>query len=278
MSLCVTRAALEALLFEDAPLGDLTTEILGLERRKGVMFVSARGPMVVALVKEAACLLELAGARVDVHAADGATLAPHAQILSARASADALLRGWKPAQALLEIWSGVATGAAGIVAAAGGAVVACTRKHSPGAKNFAVAAVRAGGAIMHRHGLSETVLVLPEHLGLLTGEPLEGLERRLRSAAPEKKLAIEVKTVEEGEAAARAGFDVIQTEKLPPEAVAALAGRFAELVRPPVLAASGGITEANAGAFARAGAQVLVTSAPYFSPPRDVAVIISAEK
>jgi len=47
---------------------------------------------------------------------------------------------------------------------------------------------------MHRLGLSETVLVFPEHRGFLGDEPLAETVQRLRSAAPEKKLVIEVTT------------------------------------------------------------------------------------
>lgn len=42
------------------------------------------------------------------------------------------------------------------------------------------------------------------------------------------------------------------------------------------VAAAGGINSAIAGSFARAGANILVTSAPYFAPPRDVAVTLTA--
>ena len=192
MALCLPRAALEALLFEDAPYGDLTTEALDLNG-PGVMRFEARAEMVAALVEEAACLLELAGATVEIAAASGAVLAPGAQILAARGPAASLLRGWKVAQTLIEIWSGVATGAREIVEAAPGAVVACTRKNSSGAKAFAVAAVRAGGATIHRLGLSETILVFPEHRAFLEGETLAETAARLRRAAPEKMLAIEVK-------------------------------------------------------------------------------------
>jgi len=45
---------------------------------------------------------------------------------------------------------------------------------------------------VHRLGLSETVLVFPEHLAFLGDEPLPALVARLARAAPEKKLIIEV--------------------------------------------------------------------------------------
>ena len=172
----VSQAELERLLFEDAPFGDLTSETLALGQAAGAMRFAARGPMVAALVEEAARLIEIAGGEVALDCASGATLRPGDAILCARGSATALLRAWKTAQTLIEIWSGVATGARAIVEAARvaspEAVVACTRKTAPGTRAFALAAIKAGGAIAHRAGLSETILVFPEHRVFLDGEPL----------------------------------------------------------------------------------------------------------
>ncbi|MGK3933824.1 hypothetical protein ABI069_14675, partial [Enterococcus faecium] len=82
---------------------------------------------------------------------------------------------------------------------------------------------------MHRLGLSETILVFPEHRVFLGEEPLATTALRLRSAAPEKKLVIEVTSHEEGLAAADAGFDVIQTEKFSPVDLARLAAALTRL-------------------------------------------------
>ncbi|PMZ61508.1 ModD protein, partial [Pseudomonas sp. FW306-2-11AA] len=88
-------------------------------------------------------------------------------------------------------------------------------------------AVKAGGAVMHRLGLSETVLVFPEHRAFFNDQPLFQAVERLRRAAPEKKLVIEVKTADAALAAAVAGFDVIQAEKFSPAEIAALVKRVA---------------------------------------------------
>ena len=273
-----TRVELERLLRDDVPHGDLTSEALGIGDTPAIMTFRARNPMSVALVADAAEIIDIAGGDVVGHARSGEVLARNAPILTARGPADALLRGWKVAQTLIEIWSGVATSARAIVDAARSVspeiAVACTRKNVPGTKSFAVAAVKAGGGVMHRLGLSETILVFPEHLGLAGGAPLATLVRRLRRNAPEKKLVIEVKSVEEGVAAAAAGFDVIQAEKFSPPGIAALVARLPSAVRP-VVAAAGGINAANAADYARAGADVLVTSAPYAAPPQDVEVEIA---
>lgn len=275
-----TRDMLQRLLAEDAPYGDLTTEALGVGAYAGEMSFTARDPMVLALAEDAGALIELAGGAVLLHAQTGAALAPRDPILTARGQASSLLRAWKTAQTLIEIWSGVASAAREIVAAARSVaphvVVACTRKTSPGTRLFATAAVKAGGAVAHRLGLSETVLVFPEHLAFLSGTPLVDLAARLARVAPEKKLVIEATHAAAALAAAEAGFDVIQAEKFTPEEIAALAQELTRLPRRPILAAAGGVNATNAAAYAAAGADVLVTSAPYLAKPRDVQVRIRA--
>ena len=81
--------------------------------------------------------------------------------------------------------------------------------------------------------------------------------------------------MEDALAAAEAGFDVIQTEKFPPERVAEVARLLPQRAPRPVIAAAGGVNAGNARAYVEAGADVLVTSAPYLAPPCDVAVTIS---
>lgn len=280
MHVTATRSELERLLAEDVPYGDLTTEVLGICAQAGSMRFAARYPMVLAEAESAAGLLSMAGCTVALEARSGDALEPGGPILMVHGSAAALHRGWKVAQTLIETWSGVATAARSIVEAARARApqigVACTRKTTPGTKSFAVRAVRAGGATIHRLGLSESVLVFPEHRLFLSGVALAEIVQKLRACAPEKKLVIEVTSLEEARAAAAAGFDAIQTEKFAPADVARLSAeiRNGGSVRsePPLILAAGGITADNAADYAQAGADVLVTSAPYLARPRDVQV------
>lgn len=282
MATVASCAELERLLEDDVPYGDLTTEALGIGAVDGVMRLSARAPMVLALAEDAAKIIELSGCCVDLCAASGSVLQQGAPILEACGPAAALLKSWKVAQTLIEIWSGVASETRAIVDAARAVApnipVACTRKNVPGTKRFAVAAVKAGGAVMHRLGLSETVLVFPEHRAFLGQQPLFQTVERLRRAAPEKKLVIEVNTADAALAAAVAGFDVIQAEEFSPAEVAALVKRVAVMAytrERPIIAAAGGVNAANAAAYAEAGADILVTSSPYLAKPKDVQVRIA---
>jgi len=275
-------AELERLLADDLPYGDLTTEALGIGAARGVMRFVARDPMVLALAEDAAAIVELAGCRVELLARTGDRLVPGSPILTAHGEAAALLKSWKVAQTLIEIWSGVASSARAIVDAARAVspdiAVACTRKTIPGTKPFAVAAVKAGGAVMHRLGLSETVLVFPEHRVFLEKIPLTDIVERLRRGAPEKRIVAEVTNFEAAIELAVAGFDVIQAEKFAPAEIAALVARMkamSSVWNRPMVAAAGGVNAANVAAYAQAGADIVVTSSPYLAKPCDVQVHIA---
>ncbi|MDE2584608.1 MAG: ModD protein [Betaproteobacteria bacterium] len=267
--------ALAALLADDVPHGDLTSEALGIGRRAGRLTFRARGAMTLCGVEEAVRLFALAGCQARPAAASGAELAPGSLILEAEGSAGALHRVWKVAQTLVEWASGIASSASALVAAARPVPVACTRKTPPGAKALAIKAVRAGGAGSHRLGLSESLLVFAEHRLFLEESP-GATVARLRAGQPEKKVVVEVGSVDEARRWGAAGAEVLQLEKFIPEQVAACRAALEEGHRRPLLAAAGGIHSGNAGAYVIAGADLLVTSAPYTAPPRDVQVTFFA--
>ena len=264
---------LSALLSEDVPFGDLTTRVLGIGGQAATIEFSARQAMTVAASEEAARMLALAGATSTCVAASGSVLQPGQLIVQACGLACDLHRAWKAVQTLVEWASGIATATASIVAAAHGVPVACTRKCVPGTKALSVKAVLAGGAGMHRLGLSETLLVFAEHRLFLRESPAQTVAR-LRCSQPEKKIVVEVADIAQALVWATAGADVLQLEKFTPEAVTACRRAVDDLSASPrpVLAAAGGIRADNAAAYAAAGADLLVTSAPYAAPPKDVQV------
>jgi len=273
---------LERLLAEDVPYGDLTTLTLGIGARPGRLWLAARAPMVLCGIEEAARLFELAGAGVSARpATTGQSVAAGERLLTAEGSAEALHRAWKVAQTLVEYASGIASAARRLVEAARradpAAVVACTRKTFPGTRALAVRAIVAGGATPHRLGLSESVLVFAEHRCFLpAGLPLAEAVQAWQAACPEKKLAAEVTGIDEALAFAAAGIDILQLERFSPEATAELAAALQRTGHPARLAAAGGVNEANAEAYVRAGAKLLVSSAPYHAKPADVKVVFEA--
>lgn len=279
-ALAVDDERLAAWLREDAPFGDLTTASLLPAGQPGRMRFEARGAMCVACTEEAARLLQLAGAEARLLAPSGTRAMPGQALLQAEGDAHALLLGWKVAQTLVEAASGIATAAAAIVdalRAEGFATpLACTRKNFPGTRAIAAKAVRAGGAVMHRLGLSETLLVFPEHRAFVAPERLPAALQALRAAQPEKRVVAEVASADEALALARAGVELLQLERFAPAALQALRERLRAEGLTSKLAPAGGVTLANALDYARAGADLLVSSAPYFAPPMDVKVGVEA--
>ena len=271
--------ALQLLLNEDVPYGDVTTEALGIGAAHGELTFLARGPMVACGTEEAARLFELSGATASVVAASGFRAAAQAELLTARGQASALLLAWKVAQNLVEWTSGIASASARLVAAvrqAGHSIpVACTRKAFPGTRYLSSKAVVAGGATLHRLGLSESLLVFPEHRLFLKDQPraLEWLGD-VRAKERERRLTVEVTTIEQACALAAAGAEALQLEHLSAAAVAECRALLGTLGLRPLLLVAGGVTEANAGEYARAGSDVLVSSAPYQAPPSDVKVVV----
>lgn len=273
---CCSDAVLMSLLHEDVPFGDLTTNSLDLSDQPAEASFAARGPMVASGVEEAARLFQLCGATTGIVAPSGTTVAADDVLLTVHGEAAGLLKAWKTAQTLAEAMSGMASAARRIVDAVRDAgydiPLACTRKNFPGTRAFSAKAVRSGGAVMHRLGLSETLLVFPEHRGFIAPAHQAEAIARLRRRQPEKRVVVEVGTAEDAIAMARAGADVLQLERFAPHQLSELRTALSALDLHAVLAPAGGVTLANAVEYAQAGADFLVSSSPYFAAPADIRV------
>jgi len=274
-------ALLDEFLADDVPLLDLTTYILAIGEKPGRMSFTARNAMVVACAEDAARIITRAGGTADLQARSGAVLAAGDPILSAKGSAQALLRAWKISQNLVENAAGIATAARAIVDAARAVnpniSIVCTRKNAPGTKLMSLKAILAGGATPHRLGLSETILIFAEHRAFFQETPPQEIVALMRQTVAEKKIVVEVGSIDEALLWARAGADVIQTEKLAPQDVETLCRALAQVSPKPHIAAAGGVNAGNAAIYAAAGADILVTSAPYWAKPCDVAVRLEAD-
>lgn len=271
---------LEALLQEDSPYGDATTWGLDIGDRRGRMTFSARVAQTVCCSEEALRLGQLRGLSATAAGVpSGTPVEAGTELLCLRGRAADLHAVWKPAQTLMEYAGGIASSAAALVAAARQAnpalSVGCTRKNFPGSKPFAIKAILAGGAFAHRLGLGETLLLFAEHRAFLADEAPATSIGRLRRLYPEKEIVVEVGSAAEAEVWIDAGADIIQLEKCPPELAADIVWRAAG--RPTRISVAGGVTVANAAAYAAAGVHILISSAPYTAPPRDIAVRIEAE-
>jgi molybdenum transport protein len=264
---------------EDVPYGDLTTSLLGIGGKQGTITFTSRHHTVLSCTEEAARVLEKSGAAVLSCLRSGTMVQPGTAFLAASGSAASLHAGWKVAMNLLEYASGIATRTANVVQTARstnpGISVVTTRKSFPGTKKVAIKSIMAGGALPHRLGLSETILVFGQHTAFLGGLErfLDGLAR-LKASAPENRVIVEADTAEEALKIAAAGADVVQVDKMPVENLAVLADTIHREFHGVKLSAAGGITAENAAVYAGTGVDILVLSSVYFGKPADIQVTI----
>lgn len=266
---------IERLILEDIPYFDLTTTLLGIGDREGEIIYTSRHPIVVCCTEEASRIFSSLGLEVTSFVPSGTYVGKDTVILSGKGKACGLHKAWRACLILMEYASGMATRTRRLVELAREVnpdiSVVTTRKHFPFGKKVSIKAILAGGALPHRLGLSETILIFGEHVAFLGG--YDGLIRempKIRKRAPEKKIVVEVKDVATAKRVVEAGIDVVQLDKFSPREVEEVV-RFSRPFSVAV-AAAGGIGEANIKDYAATGADIIVTSFSYFGKPADIRV------
>lgn len=274
---------IERFIEEDMPYGDLTTFLLGIGSLQGEITFTSRELTTLCCTEEAARLLERCGATVTSLLPSGTTIEAGVTFLSATGSAESLHAGWKVALNILEYASGIATRTRKIVTRVkevhASITVVTTRKSFPGTKKVAIKAIMAGGALPHRLGLSESLLIFRQHTAFCGGlEPFLQTVKELKLKAPEQKIIVEAFNLEEALAIAAAGADVVQLDKMQPEALSRLVQQLREVAPGVTISAAGGINLINAAAYAETGVDMLVLSSVYFGKPSDIAVAITSSE
>jgi len=273
----VPDSDIEYFIQEDAPYGDLTTHLLGIGGKPGRILFTTREETTLCCTEEAARLLEKLGGRVTRALPSGTLVAAGTEFMEAEGSAEVLHSGWKVALNILEYASGVASRTARIVKAARAVnpeiTVVTTRKSFPGTKKIVIKAVMAGGALPHRLGLSETILVFKQHTAFMGGlETFLKTIPNLRTKAKETKILVEAQSAAEAVQIAGHGVDVVQLDKLKTGELAAVV-REVRVTAPAVkVSAAGGINENNVAEYAATGVDVIVLSSVYFGKPADIGV------
>jgi molybdenum transport protein len=232
-------------------------------------------------VEEAARAFVIAGARSEIIRGSGSELASGTVFLKASGRADSLHAAYKTAQNIMEYSSGIAARASAMVKnarrASPNVEVSVTRKHFPGTKLLSLKAALAGGASIHRLGLSDSILVFDQHR-IFTGgnEGFLSLLEDISGRFPEKKIAAEAGDSEEAIMYAKSGVDVVQCERFEPSELRELVTRLREINPNVKILAAGGLNADNAFDYAAAGIDALVTSWVYFGKPEDIKMKFSS--
>ena len=258
----VVRAA----LLEDAPWGDLTSQLLIPETAVAGARLSAReaGTFSGGAVFTAAMKLTDPAIDVTLLLADGARFEAGDTLATVSGPARSVLQAERVALNFVQRMSGIATLTAAYVAqvAHTSARIVDTRKTTPGLRAFERHAVRSGGGHNHRFSLSDAVMAKDNHLAVLTAqsglsvtEALLAVRARLSHTT---HLEVEVDRMDQIGPVLEAGVDTIMLDNFTVDqlrdGVALIAGRA-------IVEASGNVNPSTVRAIAESGVDVISVGA-----------------
>ncbi|MFS0886691.1 carboxylating nicotinate-nucleotide diphosphorylase [Aeromicrobium sp. 179-A 4D2 NHS] len=254
------RRVVDLALDEDAPHGDLTSEVFVPADAIATADLVAREPGVFS----GGDVFRIAMTTVDptvevaVLVADGDRFAAGARLATVRGPGRAVLRGERIALNLVQRMCGIATLTAAYVEAAGPRVrVTDTRKTTPGLRALERHAVRCGGGHNHRFSLSDAVMAKDNHLALV--DDVTVAIRAARARLPHTThLEVEVDRIDQIEPVLAGGVDTIMLDNFDLEDLR----KGVEIVDGRALVeASGGVDLTTIGDIAATGVDVISVGA-----------------
>ena len=260
-------------LAEDLGDGDVTSEatVEGDARARAVVIQKAPGVIYgLAMAEETFRALDadIALRRLTLEGEwrDGG------EVLEVQGNARAILGAERTALNFLARLSGVATMAARCVRAVEGTGVQIldTRKTTPGLRALEKAAVAAGGAVNHRAGLYDAVLIKENHSTLAGG--VGEAVRRAQERAPHVPLEVECRNIAEVDEALEAGARRILLDNMTTDELRIAARHVDGRAQ---LEASGGATLETLPEIAGTGIQFISVGAiTHSAPALDLSLIL----
>ena len=271
-------ALVKRALEEDVGTGDVTTAatVSAEARARALIAQKAPGAIYGLQAAETAFALLDPDARMERLVGEGSWREDGGPVMSVQGRARALLSAERTALNFLAHLSGVATMAARAAHAVEGTGVKVldTRKTTPGLRALEKAAVAAGGAVNHRAGLYDAILIKENHIAAAGG--IARAVERARAAAPAlaDTLEVEVRDPQEIAQALAVGAPRLLLDNMDESqlraAVAQVAGR-AELE------ASGGVTLQTLRALAQTGVEWISMGAlTHSAPALDLSLTLEA--
>lgn len=256
-------AVVSAALAEDVGGGDLTASLIAPA-------TLARAHVVV---REPATLCGTAwfdevfrqldpGVAVRWRAADGAQLQPDSAVCELAGRARSIVTGERTALNFLQTLSGTATVAHELTSIVAGtaARVLDTRKTLPLLRRAQKYAVRCGGAVNHRLGLFDAILIKENHIAAVGG--LREAVAAARRAHPGVLVEVEVESLEQLEQALESEADRIMLDDFPLPAIReAVRLRSAHPGKRKELEISGSVNRETLRAYAETGVDFISVGA-----------------
>ncbi|MEH2002397.1 MAG: carboxylating nicotinate-nucleotide diphosphorylase [Nostoc sp.] len=253
-------------LLEDIGRGDRTTNtLLAEDVTLGSAKWIAKASGIIAGLPVAARVFQILNEKVSfvAVAAEGKWCEPGQVVAEIHGSLDALLMGERVALNLAMRLSGIATLSNIYVEKIADlpAQLVDTRKTTPGLRLLEKYATALGGAINHRMGLDDAVMIKDNHIAAAGG--IGEAVTRIRSQIP-YPLTIEVETesLEQVKEALQHNADIIMLDNMPLDLMREAVQLIRQQDRRVKIEASGNVTLETIRAIAEAGVDYISSSAP----------------
>lgn len=255
-----TDRLIDLWLTEDIGAFDLTAQTMIEASEEASFHMNAREPMTVSGIAVAARVFQRydPSLRIKVLVADGQRVEKGAILLEVSGSARSMLTAERTALNIVQRLSGIATETARYVSAIAGtkARLLDTRKTTPGLRALEKHAAACGGALNHRLGLDNGVMIKDNHIAVCGS--IQAAVARARKVLPVlTKLEVECDRLEQVRQALETEVDVIMLDNMSladmKAAVELVAGRVK-------LEASGGVRLETIRAIAETGVDYISTS------------------
>jgi nicotinate-nucleotide pyrophosphorylase (carboxylating) len=203
-------------LAEDIKDGDITSRNIFLENKNARAEVIARESIILSGLE----IFQAIFKKLDTNVSfpyekfkDGEEIIAGETIINIECGVIQLLEGERSALNILQWLSGIATLTHNYVKKAAPVKILDTRKTTPGLRVFEKYAVACGGAINHRFGLYDQVLIKDNHIEASGG--ITNAVNSVRKNVPEnKKIEVEVQSIEEVKEALENHADIIMLDNM----------------------------------------------------------------
>ncbi|MDI3192954.1 carboxylating nicotinate-nucleotide diphosphorylase [Pseudarthrobacter sp. AL07] len=256
------RDILERAFAEDAPNGDITSQLLIPADARATAVLNARVPGVFSggtVFRDAMKLVD-PDTDVELLLAEGAVFDAGTHLARVTGNARSVLLAERVGLNLVQRMSAIATKTAEFVRLVEGttARITDTRKTTPGLRVLERYAVRCGGGANHRYSLSDAVLAKDNHLAVMTGGDPAKLTALLAAAKAQlghtTHFEVEVDSAEQIEPVLAAGVDTIMLDNFTLEE---LRSGVKQVDGRAIVEASGNVNVGTVADIAAAGVDVI---------------------
>jgi len=256
---------IEQVLEEDIRSGDLTTRMLISTDTEAKAYIISNQSGIIAGLPVLEQIYK--GLKLKKNVEEGGAVDKGTEIIEIEGPAVTILSRERTALNFLSHLSGVSTLTRKFVDRVKdyNAAILDTRKTIPGLRLLEKYAVRVGGAENHRFGLYDQILIKDNHLKILQRLGPDFIYRAIKAFRnTDKKIEIEVQTVEQAQEAVETGADILLLDNMTIADIKDIVRQFKDRV---ILEVSGGVTLDNVTEIAQAGVDYISIGAITHSAP-----------